>query len=177
MCVCACVSKYDRGQNQLNISEPLEFIIRSDLEHRDMAQPLHSRHNTKASCPPFLQPHHLCFQDLLFELSSSNKGSAAQKPSDHNENEPAQLEDTCPSSLSDFHQKDPSAAITPQSDWTWHNGKALSAMVPSAMAKFPFCSGEVTPPLKYGYAQGSLISNQKLTDELLGSMQYSDIHR
>ncbi|KAF4082960.1 hypothetical protein AMELA_G00134490 [Ameiurus melas] len=168
----------EKGQNQLNICDPLGSSRRNDLEHRDITQPLHSTRFTKGSCPPFSHPHHLHFQDSIFKLSSSNKGSATQKPSDHNDNESTQLETISSSSLSDSQQKDPNAATTPQSDWMWHNGEPLSSVVPSATPKFhfPHCGSEVTSPSKYGYSQGSSVSPQKLTDELLASVQYSDIH-
>lgn len=171
-------SASEKGQNQLNISDPLRSSRRNDLEHRDITQPLNSTHITKGSCPPSSYPHHLRFQDSIFKLSSSNKGSATQKPSDHNDNESTQLETTSSSSLSDSQQTDPHAATTPQSDWTWYNGEPIPSVVPSATPKFPFphCGSEVTAPSKYGYSQGSSISPQKLTDELLASVQYSDIH-
>lgn len=172
-------STSEKGQNQLNISDPLELSGRRDLEHRLMTQPLLSTHTTKASCPPSSHSHNLHFQDSIFELSSSSKGSATQKPSDHNKNESTQLETTSSPSLTDSQQKDPNAARIPQSDWMWHNGEPLSAVVHSATPKFPIphCDGEVTAPSKYGYSQGSSVSPRKLTGELLACMQYPDIHR
>ncbi|MCI4383257.1 hypothetical protein PGIGA_G00024100 [Pangasianodon gigas] len=171
-------STSERGQNHLNISDPLEFSRSSDLEHRDVTQPLYSTHTTKGSCPASSHPHHLRFQASVFELSSSNKGCAAQKPSDHNENESTQLETTSSSSLSDSQQEDPHAATIPQRDRMWNNGKPLSALVPSATPKFPLphSGGEVTAPSEFGYSQGSSVSPRKLTDELPASIQYSDIH-
>ncbi|XP_034164729.2 protein Shroom2 [Pangasianodon hypophthalmus] len=171
-------STSERGQNHLNISDPLEFSRSSDLEQRDMTQPLYSTHTTKGSCPASSHPHHLRFQASVFELSSSNKGSAEQKPSDYSENESTQLETTSSSSLSDSQQEDPHAATIPQRDRMWNNGKPLSALVPSATPKFPLpqSGGEVTAPSEFGYSQGSSISLRKLTDELPASIQYSDIH-
>ncbi|KAK3533058.1 hypothetical protein QTP70_006591 [Hemibagrus guttatus] len=117
-------STSEKRQHQLNISEPLEFSRRNDQEHKDMTQPLNSTHTTKGSCPP----HLLHFQDSVAELSSSNKGSATQKPSGHNEYEFTQIETISSSSLNE----------------SLHTGDPQSAVVPSPTPKFPFphCGAE-----------------------------------
>ncbi|KAF5905143.1 protein Shroom2-like isoform X1 [Clarias magur] len=159
-------STSERGQ--IKISDPLESSRRTDLEYRGMIEPLHS----KTACSPTSHPHHLRFQDTVFKLSSSTK----QKSNGHSKNEINELEMASSFSLSDFEQKDPHAPTTPQKDRMRHNGKPLYPVVPTATPKFPHCGGEVTAPLKYGFSQGFSGSSQRLTDELLTSTQYSDLH-
>lgn len=149
------------------MSDPLEFSGRSDPACRDMTQLLHSTHNAKVSCPSSSHPHNLRFQD-----SCSNRGSVTQKPSDYNENESTQLESTSSSSLSDSQQKDPHTVTGSESDWTWNNDEALSAVLLSAAPRFlfPHCGSEVTAPSKYGYSKSFSFHSISL-------MQYSDIHK